>query len=259
MSVLTVEQRDTVALLTLNRPERLNALSRELLTALDEQCTALRADAGVRAVVLTGAGERAFCAGADVTQLDGISPADAFELMRFGQRVLDRLAALPQPVVAAINGVALGGGCEVALACDMRFAAASARFGQPEIKLANVPGWGGTQRLPRLIGLARGSEMILSGEMVDAQTALAWGLANRVVDDERLLEETLAFAASIAEHSAVALAEAKRAIAYGLEHGQAAGLFVEAEAVARCCETEEQRAAVRAFLARRSGNASGAR
>jgi enoyl-CoA hydratase/carnithine racemase len=253
MSVLLAERRDDgVLLLTLNRPERLNALSRELLTALDEQCAAAREDRDVRALVVTGAGDRAFCAGADVHQLDGISPSDAFELMRFGQGVLDRLAALPQPVLAAVNGVALGGGCEVALACDVRFAAESARFAQPEILLANVPGWGGTQRLPRLIGPGRANELILSGRPVSAEEALAWGLANRVVADELLLEEALAFAGALAQHSPVALAGAKQAIAHGLEHGQAAGLFVEAEAVARCCETEEQRAAVRAFLARRS-------
>jgi enoyl-CoA hydratase/carnithine racemase len=254
--MLEAERRDGVLLLTLNRPERLNALSRELLAALDAQCAALANDAEVRAVVVTGAGERAFCAGADVNELDGIAPREAFELMRLGQQALDRLAGLPQPTIAAVNGVALGGGCEVALACDVRFAAAGARFGQPEITLANVPGWGGTQRLPRLIGPGRAAELILGGELVDAPTALAWGLANRVVDDARLLEEALAFARRLAGFSATALAGAKHAIAHGLAHGQAAGLMVEAEAVARCCETDEQRAAVRAFLTRRTASNS---
>jgi enoyl-CoA hydratase len=252
MTVLVAERRDAVLLLTLNRPPRLNALTRELLAALDEQCGVVRDDPAVRALVVTGEGSRAFCAGADVNELDGISSADALELMRFGQQAFDRLAALPQPVIAAVNGVALGGGCELALACDVRFAATSARFAQPEITLANVPGWGGTQRLPRLIGPGRAAEMILSGQMVDAATALAWGLANRVVDDERLLDAALAFAGELAQHSPVALAGAKQAMAHGLEHGQAAGLLVEAEAVARCCSTDEQRAAVRAFLTRRS-------
>jgi enoyl-CoA hydratase len=254
MSVLVAERRGDVALLTLNRPERLNALNRELLAVLDEQCVAAQADPAVRALVVTGAGERAFSAGADVNELDGISPGEAFELMRFGQRVFDRLADLSKPVIAAVNGVALGGGCELALACDIRFAAAGARFAQPEITLANVPGWGGTQRLPRLIGRGRATEMILSGEPVEAEVALSWGLVNRVVGEGELLEQALAFAAALARHSPVALAGAKRAIAHGLEHGQELGLFVEAEAVAESCGTEEQRAAVRAFLTRRSDN-----
>jgi len=255
MSGLVTKRHGAVALLTLNRPERLNALSRELLAALEEQRVALEGDPEVRAVVVTGAGTRAFCAGADINELDGISPGDAFELMRFGQQVFDRLAALAKPVVAAVNGVALGGGCELAMACDLRFAASSARFAQPEIGLANVPGWGGTQRLPRLVGAGRAAEMILAGGMVDAPTALSWGLANRVVDDERLLEETLVFAGELAEHAPTAVDGAKRAMAFGLEHGQTAGLLVEADAVARCCGTAEQRAAVRAFLASRAAQA----
>lgn len=249
MSVLDARMEGAVMLLTLDRPQRLNALDRELLSALDERCTAIAADPEVRAVVLTGVG-RAFCAGADVNELDRISADEAFELMRFGQAIFDRVAGLPKPVIAAVNGVALGGGCELALACDLRFAAASARFAQPEITLGNVPGWGGTQRLPRLIGPGRAAEMILSGAFVDAQTACEWGLANRVCEDELLLEQTLTFATQIAEHSPVALAGAKRAIAHGLQHGQQAGLLVEAQAVSECCGTEQQQAAVEAFLAR---------
>jgi len=251
MSVLLSECCGPVAVLTLNRPERLNALDRQVLAEIDAACAALAPDPAVRAVVVTGAGQRAFCAGADVNELDGISPGDAFELMRFGQRVFDHVAELPKPVIAAVNGVAFGGGCELALACDVRFASASARFGQPEITLANVPGWGGTQRLPRLVGAGRAAHMILSGRPVAAEEALAFGLANRVVDDERLLEEALAYAGELARHAPLALRLAKQAMNFGLEHGQAAGLINEADAVAQCCATDEQRAAVSDFLARR--------
>jgi enoyl-CoA hydratase len=256
MSVLAAERHEATLLITLDRPQRLNALDRQLLAALDEQCEAIAADPDVRAVVVTGAGDRAFCAGADVNELDGLTPGDAFALMRYGQGVFDRLAALPLPVLAAVNGVALGGGCELALACDIRFAASSARFGQPEITLANVPGWGGTQRLPRLIGAGRAAEMILSGELVDATTAQAWGLANRVIADDQLLEETLTFAGQLTARSRTALAGAKRAMAFGLAHGMTAGLVVEADAVAECCATEEQHAAAQAFLNRHGARAN---
>lgn len=254
MSALLAESHGSVVVLTLNRPERINALSRALLAELDHRCELLEADRGARAVVVTGAGVRGFCAGADVNELDGISPSEAFELMRFGQGVLDRLAALAKPVVAAVNGVALGGGCELALACDVRFASSSSCFAQPEITLANVPGWGATQRLPRLIGPGRATEMILSGRRVDASTALAWGLVNRVVEDELLMEQALTFATELAKHSPTALAGAKRAMSCGLMHGQTAGLLVEAEAVGVACGTAEQRVAVRAFLTRSSGS-----
>jgi enoyl-CoA hydratase len=257
VSVLVTERHDAVLLVTLDRPQRLNALNRELLTALDDQCAAIACDPAVRAVVVTGAGDRAFCAGADVSELDGIQPGDAFELMRFGQRTFDRLAGLAQPVIAAVNGVALGGGCELAMACDIRLVASRARFAQPEITLANVPGWGGTQRLPRLVGAGRAAEMILTGAAVDAPTALAWGLANRIIDDEQLIHEALAFADGLAQLSQTATGAAKRAMAFGLEHGATAGLLIEAEAVAECCATAAQRAAVHAFLNRHGARASG--
>jgi enoyl-CoA hydratase len=252
MSVLRSERDGGVALLTLNRPERLNALDRELLSALEEECAAIAADPAVRVAVVTGSGDRAFCAGADVNELDRISPSDAYELMRFGQGVFDRLESIPQPVVAAVNGVAFGGGCELALACDIRFAAEGARFGQPEIKLANVPGWGATQRLPRLIGAGRAAEMIFAGDPIDASVAVAWRLANRVLPREALLAESLRFAETLAARAALPLALAKEAMRFGREHGQAAGLIKEAEAVARCVGTEEQEAAVREFFAGRN-------
>lgn len=243
--------RGATLLLTLNRPERLNALSRALLEALDEWIQRASKDPEVRAVVVTGAGDRAFSAGADIDELRVLSHAEAYAQMRFGQGIFERLERLPKPVIAAVNGYALGGGCELAMACDLRFAADHARFGQPEIQLGNLPGWGGTQRLPRLIGPARAKELIFTGEPIAAPTASAIGLVNRVYPAADLLRATLDFAASLAAKSAVALALAKESIHIGLDRGPEAGFEAEAQAVAHCCTTPEQHAAVAAFLARR--------
>jgi enoyl-CoA hydratase len=252
--VLLREQRGAVLVATINRPAKGNALSRAVIAALDElaadvldACSADRAD-GPRALVLTGAGDRAFSAGADITELDGVGGEAARQQMLRGQEVFSRLESLPVVVVAAINGVAFGGGLELAMAADVRFAAPSARLGQPEITLANLPGWGGTQRLPRLVGRGRATEMILTGDPVDADRALAIGLVEHVVDDP--LTAAVEFASRIAERSPTAVRGAKQAIAVGLTDGAAAGSLVEADAVGACCETPEQRAAVRAFLDR---------
>lgn len=253
--VLLRERRGAVLVATINRPTKGNALSRPVLSALDRLAADLARDlaAGVpdaaRALVLTGSGERAFSAGADITELDGISGPAAREQMRFGQGVFDRLEALPIVVVAAINGVALGGGLELAMAADVRIAAPGAVLGQPEITLENLPGWGGTQRLPRLIGRGLATELILTGAAVDADRAAAIGLVNAVADD--CLGAAVDLASGVALRNPAAVRGAKQAIHVGLTGGIAAGLLVEADAVAECCETSEQRAAVQAFLNRR--------
>lgn len=255
--VLTVERRGEVLLATLNRPAKANALSRELLRALDAFAAGIEAQAAAgtapRAVVLTGAGERAFCAGADISELTELDYSAARDQMRYGQAIFGRIERLPVAVIAAVNGVALGGGLELAMAADMRVAAPHAGFGQPEIELANLPGWGGTQRLPRLVGRGIALEMILTGARIDAARALALGLVNHVDDDVRACAVTLA--ERISAHSPTAIAGAKRAVAAGLDRGVAAGLEVEADAVAACCQTDEQHAAVRTFLARKAGRA----
>jgi enoyl-CoA hydratase len=248
MSSVLAERRDGVLLLTLNRPERLNALDRATLGELDRWCGDLASDPDIRVVVVTGAGDRAFSAGADINELQVLEFDAAYEQMRLGQRVFDRIESLPQPVIAAVNGVALGGGCELALACDMRLAGPAARFGLPEITLANVPGWGGTQRLPRAVGASRARQMIYSGEPIAAETAEAWGLVNELVEDPA--GAATALAERLAERAPLALRLAKETIAFGLDHGISAGLEQEALAVARCCQTDEQHAAVAAFLAR---------
>ncbi|WP_173035010.1 enoyl-CoA hydratase/isomerase family protein [Phytohabitans flavus] len=242
----------SILLVTLQRPERANALSDELIGAIGDQIDEIERDTETRAVVVTGAGTTAFCAGADVRELVDLDEAAARAKMLHGQRVFRRLELLPLPVIAAVNGHALGGGLELAMACDLRIAARSARFGQPEIRLANVPGWGGTQRLPRLVGLGRATEMIFTGDLLSAEEACRIGLVNRVVADEQVTSEALALAERLAAYSTVALAGAKHAIHVGLDEGMTAGELAEAHAVATCCQTAAQRKAVTDFLNRRA-------
>jgi enoyl-CoA hydratase len=248
--VLLRERSGRVVIATLNRPAKGNALNHALIDSLDALAGELDNDPRTGALVLTGAGAKAFSAGADVSELDGLDRAAAREQMRRGQAVFDRLEQLPIAVIAAINGFALGGGLELAMAADVRLVVGSARLGQPEITLANLPGWGGTQRLPRLVGRGVANEMILSGDLIDAERAYAIGLVNDVVADP--LAASMELAARIADHSPVAVRGAKHAIAVGLRDGAEAGLIAEADAVAECCTTDEQHAAVRAFLDRRA-------
>lgn len=236
---------------TLNRPGKANAINRPLLDAIDQLAADLETDRSappVRALILVGADGAAFSAGADITELADLNADTARALMRRGQAVFDRIERLSIPVIAAINGAALGGGLELAMAADLRIASPDARLGQPEITLANLPGWGGTQRLPQLVGRGRASELILTGEPIDAQRGYQIGLVDRLADDP--LAEAIRLAKTLAEHSPAALAGAKHAIRVGLEEGCDAGLRAEADAVTICCQSPEQHAAVRAFLTR---------
>jgi enoyl-CoA hydratase/carnithine racemase len=255
-AVLTQERHGAVVIATLNRPKKGNSLSRPLIDALEQlaadiETGSLRTD-GPRALVITGAGTSYFSAGADVNELDGIDGVTARNQMRRGQAVFDRLEQLPVAVIAAINGFALGGGLELAMAADIRIASSTARLGQPEITLGNLPGWGGTQRLPRLVGRSRATELILTGEILSAERAYELGLVNHIAAD--CVAEAIDLAGRIAERSTTAVRGAKHAIRVGLEQGVVAGLRAEADAVAACCETEEQKEAVRAFLNRRTVN-----
>jgi enoyl-CoA hydratase len=246
--VLLETRADRVLVATLHRPAKGNALNRELIDALDALAARLEQPGDVGALVLTGSGEKAFSAGADVADLDGLDRESARTQMLRGQAVFDRIERLPIVVIAAVNGFALGGGLELAMAADLRLAGPAARLGQPEITLGNLPGWGGTQRLPRLIGRGVATELILTGDLLDAQRAYELGLVNHVVADP--LGASVELAARIAARSPVAVRGAKRAIGVGLRDGIAAGLDAEADAVGECCTTEAQRAAVRAFLDR---------
>jgi enoyl-CoA hydratase len=250
-SPVLLDVAGAVATLTVNRPWVLNALDQATFDALEESWNRIEADSGVRCAIVTGAGDRAFSAGADIRQLNELSSESALAFMAYGQRVFDRIAASRKPTVAAVNGYALGGGLELAMACDIRIASDTAFFGQPEITLGSIPGWGGTQRLPLLIGLGRARELILTGRIIDAAEAERAGLVNRVVPVADLATEAHAVAERITCLAPVALALAKDAIRQ-VEGDLAAGLQVEREHVARTFATDDQREGTRAFLEKRA-------
>jgi enoyl-CoA hydratase len=255
---LLVEDRNKVRIITINRPEKLNALNREVLRDLQQAFVDTRGDDSVRAVILTGAGEKAFVAGADIAELAEKSPAGAKEQTLLGQDILRHIENFPKPVVGAINGFALGGGCELALATHMRVAAATAKIGLPEVKLGVIPGYGGTQRLPRLIGRARALEMILSGEPIGAETALQWGLINKIAPTaketvehaEKLLEPVL-------QRAPLALGAAMEAVRRGRNVTQTEGMRIEADLFALLCTTADYREGMTAFLEKRGAKFEG--
>jgi enoyl-CoA hydratase len=248
---IIVEREEQLAVITLNRPRVLNAITFNLLEELGQAVGVLEEDADVRVIIVTGAGDRSFCAGSDVKELDEIGPERATAYMRLGQQVFRAIEELGKPVIAAINGYALGGGSELALACDLRVAAESAKFGQLEITLGNIPGWGGTQRLPRLIGAAKAKEMVFTGEMIDAQEAQRINLVNQVVADGDLMDAARELANKIASRGPIALRIAKWAIDRGLDASLATGLQLETLGVALCTTTEDQLEGTRAFRERR--------
>jgi len=247
-ATLALAREDAVAVLTFNRPDKLNAINREVLSEFHHALDALAATEGVRAIVLTGAGEKAFVAGADVSEFTTMTPVAA---MKFGQDLgwaIQKIARMPKPVIAAVNGFCLGGGCELALGCDFIYAAENARFGQPEINLGIIPGSGGTQRLARLVGKARAKELIFTGDRIDAQEALRIGLVNRVLPLAELLPAAKETAAKMAAKSAVVLGLAKAAIEEGTATDLMSGLAIEAKAFGLAFSTEDSREGVTAFL-----------
>lgn len=248
--------RPGVLLVTLNRPERHNALSKPLLAELDAALDATRLDSSVHCVVVTGAGPRAFSAGADIGEQEGFSPDEAHIHMRYGQALFDRIAALPQPVIAAINGYALGGGLELALACDIRVASAAAQLGFPEVTLGSLPGWGGTQRLARLIGAPAAKLMAMRGERVGAAEALRVGLVDQVVPAEGLDAAVLELAAAIADREPQAVQAIKRVIDRGLDLPWQDALDGEARAVAELWGSPAQKRAQAVFFARGAASRS---
>jgi enoyl-CoA hydratase len=254
---IKVETRDGVAVVTVNRPEKLNALSDRTVSELDAAFAALGSDAGVRGVILTGAGEKAFVAGADIAELSEQTPVEGKERSLRGQRVLDRIEGLGKPVVAAVNGFALGGGCELALACHVRVASENARLGTPEVKLGIMCGYAGTQRLPRLVGKGRALEMLLTGEMVDAQEALRIGLVNRVVPREKLLEESEALLRKMLGNGPVSLRFTLEAVNAGLEVPLGQGQYLEATLFGLICTTADMKEGTAAFLEKRPAQFQG--
>ena len=251
-----IEKRGLVAILTVNRPDKLNALNArtraDILDALDH----LEHDKDVRVVVITGAGDKAFIAGADINEFAGKTAVEQRYVMK-GRRAFDAVEDFPKPVIAMINGFALGGGCELALACDLRIASDKARLGQPEIKLGIIPGGGGTQRLTRLIGEGKAMELILTGDIITAQEAERLGLVNSVVPANDLEEKTLELANKIAEMSPVALAMAKQAVKNASRLDLRAGLDAEVDLFALCFSSEDKEEGVKAFLEKRKPDFKG--
>lgn len=254
---LLFEVRDGVAVLTVNRPKALNALDARTVAELDAVLQHEAADPGVKALVVTGAGDKAFVAGADISEMSGLSPEQARAFALAGQRAFARLEGLPVATIAAVNGFALGGGSELALACDLVYASEKARFGQPEVNLGLLPGFGGTQRLARRVGPMRALEIVLTGEMYDAARAKELGLCLEVLPAEKLLEHALAKAKVIASRGPLAVAAAKRTLRAGADAGLAQGLALEAEAFGLVFATEDMREGTRAFLEKRPAQFKG--
>lgn len=254
---LLVEREGAVAVVTVNRPAKLNALNLGTLTELGQLMATLRDDAGVRAVVVTGAGEKAFVAGADIAELGANTPVQAQAHAAAGQRVFDAIETLGKPVIAALNGFTLGGGCELAMACTLRIAADTARLGQPEVNLGLTPGYAATQRLPRLVGRGRALELLLTGDMITAARAYEIGLVNRVVPAAELRAEALKLAATLAGKAPVAVRYILDAVHHGAEMPLPEGQHLEATLFGLIAATDDMKEGTNAFLAKRAAEWKG--
>jgi len=243
--------QDGVALVTVSRPEKLNALNRDTVEELADALQRVREDAAIRALILTGAGEKAFVAGADIKELAALSPVEAQALALRGQAIFRAIETMPKPTVAAVNGFALGGGLEMAMSCAIRVASPNAKFGQPEVKLGIVPGYGGTQRLPRLVGRGLALDMLISGEPIDATEAHRIGLVNYVAPVGELLDFCRAWLRKVLANGPKAVALALEAVDVGLDCGLDQGMRFEAAAFGLTAATEDWREGTRAFLERR--------
>jgi enoyl-CoA hydratase len=248
---LQYESRDGIAFVTIDRPRVLNALDRKTVGELGRAFERAAGDGSVQVVILRGAGERAFAAGADIGELTALSEADGLEFSTEGQAVLNRIESLGKPVIAAIRGYALGGGCELAMACTLRLASEDAVLGQPEVGLGLIPGYGGTQRLPRLVGRGRALELLLTGKTIPAREAFEIGLVDRVVESANLDSEARAVADRIRNNAPLALKYCMEAVDRGLGLNPAEGMGVEAALFARCCATEDMKEGTQAFLEKR--------
>ena len=254
---LLVERDNGVLVVTINRPEKLNALNAKTINELGQVMQEARTDATVRVVIITGAGEKSFVAGADISELAVQTPVSGREHARLGQTVFDRIESLGKPVIAAVNGFALGGGCELAMACTIRLAADTARFGQPEINLGLIPGYAGSQRLPRLVGRGRALELLLTGMQIGADEAHRIGLVNRVVPAAQLMTEARALAETLASKAPVAVRYILDAVNKGLDMSFADGQVFEATLFGLVSSTEDMREGTRAFLEKRKAEFKG--
>lgn len=250
-STLLIEQHDGIARVTINRPDKLNALNGTVIAELDALMRTVESDTAIRGVIVTGAGPKAFVAGADIGELAAVDRERGIELAQRGSRVLRRIEQLRKPVIAAVNGFALGGGCELAMACHVRIATPNARFAQPEVKLGLIPGFGGTVRLPRLVGRGIALELLLSGEMIDAERALAVGLVNRVVPAESLLETATTLMRTMLAQSPVAVALCLQAVDETLDLPMDQALARESAHFGTACASDDKAEGTRAFLEKR--------
>ena len=241
------EVKDKVAIITIDRPEALNALNLDVLAQLDDAAAKAEKDKDVFVVIITGAG-RAFVAGADIAQMKDLTADEGRAFGQFGNKVFSNIEALTKPVIAAVNGFALGGGCELACACDIRIAGEKAKFGQPEVGLGITPGFGGSQRMPRIVGLSKAKELIFTADIIDAQEALRIGLVSTVVPGEELMDTAFAMAGKIAGNAQVAVRQSKAAIQKGMQCDIETGLAFEAQAFGLCFSTEDQTDAMTAFV-----------
>ena len=251
------EKKGPIAYVTLNRPKVLNALNQRTWQDLRAAFEDARDDADVRGVILTGAGDKAFIAGADISELAQVTAIQAERSSTYGQEVLNLIENLGKPVIAAVNGFALGGGCETAMACTIRIAIENAKFGQPEVKLGVIPGGGGTQRLPRLVGKGRALQLILSGEMIGAQEAYRIGLVNEVVPAAELITRAEGILKQIFSNAPLAVKYSLEAVNKGLETSQAEGLSLEASYFGLCAGTEDKTEGTQAFLQKRAAQFHG--
>jgi enoyl-CoA hydratase len=254
---LLYEKKDGVAYITFNRPKVLNALNRKTVEELQLALLAARGDEQVRVLILTGAGEKSFVAGADIAELSQQTPVSGREMSLFGQGVFHLLETIGKPSICAINGFALGGGCELALACTIRIASKTAKLGQPEVKLGIIPGYGGSQRLSRLCGKGMAHELCLAGEMITADEALRIGLVNHIYEPAELLPAAEALAKKIIANAPLAVKFTMEAIERGMEMPQEEGLFLEATLFGLSCTTEDMREGTKAFLEKRPGQFKG--
>ncbi len=251
------DEKGPLVKITFNRPKVLNALNSALLKEFSHALDKISEDDTFRAVVLTGAGDKAFVAGADISELAKLTPLQAKQFARTSQDIIDRLQTLPVPVIAAVNGFALGGGTEIALACDFIYASETAVFGQPEINLGLIPGFGGTQRLPRRVNIGRAKEMIFTGAMIKAAEAMAMGLVNRVFPRSELMNEVMKTASSIASKGRVALRAAKETINAGMDVDLKTGCRIEVDAFALCMASSDAKEGTSAFLEKRKATFDG--
>src|SRR3984893_15187859 len=254
---ILLEKKNSIAYVTVNRPKVLNALNMATMEELRAAFHEIKNDAAVRVVILTGAGEKAFIAGADIGELAKQDAVSGKEYAHRGQAVLDLIENLGKPVIACINGFALGGGCELALACTMRLASDNAKLGQPEVKLGIIPGYGGTQRLPRLVGKGLAMQMVVGGEMITAQEAHRIGLVNEVTAAAELMSGAEAIAAKIIANGPLAVKYGMEAVNEGMEMPLAEGLYLEATLFGVCCATEDKKEGTAAFLEKRGAKFKG--